>query len=158
MVYTVQPGDTLSEIAHRYGLTLQELVETNKFTEPAYDGNRHEAGHQTQRGGSLGATGGDVEPDCRAVRGQKGTVDRAQSAAATASDNLYVGQVVYVPVPEASPMLAGNVQLRRQMAQAASRKATTRMRAMDWPVKEATITSGFGMRWGQVHKGLDHVE
>lgn len=26
---------------------------------------------------------------------------------------------------------------------------------MDWPVEGATITSGFGTRWGKVHKGVD---
>ncbi|MCK9906107.1 M23 family metallopeptidase, partial [Frankia sp. Cpl3] len=69
-------------------------------------------------------------------------------------DNLYIGQIVYVPVPESRPMMAGNIPLRRQTVQLASRKAT-RSRMLDWPVKEATVTSGFGARWGKVHKGVD---
>ncbi|MFY0546297.1 peptidoglycan DD-metalloendopeptidase family protein [Brevibacillus sp. H7] len=154
MVYTVQPGDTLSEIAHRYGLTLQELVETNKLQNPHKMGigmklviRRNEVAHSVQRGETLNQIA-----ERFAVK--KELLIERNPLLQLLPDNLYVGQVVYVPVPEASPMLAGNVQLRRQMAQAASRKAT-RMRAMDWPVKEATITSGFGMRWGRLHKGLD---
>jgi murein DD-endopeptidase MepM/ murein hydrolase activator NlpD len=154
MVYTVQPGDTLSEIAHRYGLTLQELVETNKLQNPHKMGigmklviRRNEVAHSVQRGETLNQIA-----ERFAVK--KELLIERNPLLQLLPDNLYVGQVVYVPVPEAAPMLAGNVQLRRQMAQAASRKAT-RMRAMDWPVKEATITSGFGMRWGRLHKGLD---
>lgn len=32
--YTIQPGDTLSEIASRYGTTVQELVDINHLTNP----------------------------------------------------------------------------------------------------------------------------
>ncbi len=154
MVYSVQQGETLSEIAHRYGLTLQELIETNKIHNPHMVGigmklviRRNEVAHSVNRGETL-----DQIAQRYAVKKEL-LVDR-NPLLKLLPDNLYVGQVVYVPVPEASPMLAGNIQVRRHMAQAASRKAT-RMRAMDWPVKEATITSGFGMRWGRMHKGLD---
>jgi murein DD-endopeptidase MepM/ murein hydrolase activator NlpD len=154
MVYTVQQGDTLSEIAYRYGLTLQELIETNKIHNPHMVGigmklviRRNEVAHSVKQGETL-----DQIAQRYAVKKEL-LVDR-NPLLKLLPDNLYVGQVVYVPVPEASPTLAGNIQVRRHMAQAASRKAT-RMRSLDWPVKEATITSGFGMRWGRMHKGLD---
>ncbi len=36
MAYTVQPGDTLSSIAHKYGTTVQRLVELNNITNSNY--------------------------------------------------------------------------------------------------------------------------
>ncbi len=36
MTYTVQPGDTLSSIAYRYGTTVQQLVELNNIANPNY--------------------------------------------------------------------------------------------------------------------------
>lgn len=34
IIYTVQPGDTLYDIAHRYNVSLQELAATNHITDP----------------------------------------------------------------------------------------------------------------------------
>jgi len=154
MVYTVQQGDTLSEIAHRYGLTLRELIETNRLHNPHMVGigmklviRRDEVAHTVKQGETL-------EQIAQRYAVKKELLVDRNPLLKILPDNLYVGQVVYVPVPQASTMMAGDVQVRRHMAQAASRKAT-RMRSMDWPVKEATITSGFGMRWGRMHKGLD---
>jgi murein DD-endopeptidase MepM/ murein hydrolase activator NlpD len=154
MIYTVREGDTLSEIAYRYGLSLRELVETNKITNPHMVGigmkliiRSSDVAHTVKRGETL-------EQIAQRYAVKKELLIDRNPLLKLLPDNLYVGQVVYVPVPTPSPMLAGNIQVRRQMAEAASRKAV-RTRMMDWPVKGATITSGFGMRWGRMHKGLD---
>jgi murein DD-endopeptidase MepM/ murein hydrolase activator NlpD len=152
--YTVKPGDTLSEIAYKYGINLRDLIEENKIDNPNLVGigmkliiRRNEIPHSVSRGETL-----DVIAKRYNVR-KEVLIDR-NPLLRIMPDNLYVGQVVYVPTPATNPMLAGNIQMRRQMAQAASRNAS-RSRAMDWPVKGATITSGFGMRWGKMHKGVD---
>ncbi|WP_407921117.1 peptidoglycan DD-metalloendopeptidase family protein [Brevibacillus migulae] len=154
VTYAVQEGDTLSDIAYKYGITLQDLIEENKITNPNMVGigmklniRRDEVAHVVTRGETLDqiASRYDVK---------KEVLIRRNPLLAYLQNQLYVGQTVVVPMPAAKPALAGNIQLRRQMAQAASRKAS-RSRAMSWPIKEPTITSGFGSRWGKMHKGLD---
>jgi len=154
VTYAVQEGDTLSGIAYKYGITLQDLIEENKITNPNMVGigmklniRRDELTHVVTSGETLDqiASRYDVK---------KEVLIRRNPLLAYLENQLYVGQTVVVPIPAAKPALAGNIQLRRQMAQAASRK-NSRSRSMSWPVKEATITSGFGSRWGKMHKGLD---
>lgn len=154
VTYTVQQGDTLSEIAYKYGITLQDLLEENKISNPHMVGigmklviKRDEITHVVARGETL-------EQIAKRYDVKKDVIIQRNPLLTYLSNQLYVGQSVVVPIPAAKLALAGNIQLRRQMAQAASRKAT-RSRTMDWPVKGATITSGFGVRWGKLHKGID---
>jgi len=152
--YTVQHGDTLSEIAYRYGISLQDLIAENKIHNPHMVGigmklviKRDEITHVVARDETL-------DQIAQRYNVRKEVIVARNRLLQLMPDQLYVGQRLTIPIPAAQPALAGNVQLRRQMAQAASRKAT-RARLMDWPVKNATITSGFGTRWGKLHKGLD---
>ncbi|WP_126428892.1 M23 family metallopeptidase [Brevibacillus marinus] len=154
ITYTVQAGDTLSEIAYQYGVDLRQLVEENKITNPHFLSigmkiviSRNEVVHTVAQGETLEQIAEHYQVDKKKIIARNPLLR-------ILPDNLYIGQVLYVPVPSSEPMLAGNVQLRRQMAQAASRSAV-RARAMAWPLSEPTITSGFGMRWGQLHKGID---
>lgn len=152
--YSVQRGDTLSEIAYKYGLSLKELIKQNKISNPNMVGigmklviKRNEITHSVHHGETL-------EQIAQRYSIRKEVLLERNPLVKLLPDILYVGQTLRIPVPEAKPALAGNVQVRQQMAQAASRQ-TTRQRAMEWPIKGATVTSGFGMRWGQMHKGLD---
>ncbi|UFJ40198.1 M23 family metallopeptidase [Brevibacillus humidisoli] len=154
ITYSVQKGDTLSEIAYKYGVGLQQLVEENKIRNPNFLSigmkiviRRNEVVHTVARDETLEKIAARYQVD------KKDIISR-NPLLRILPDNLYIGQVVYVPLPRTEPMLAGDVQLRRQIVQAASRSAV-RSRSMDWPVSGATITSGFGMRWGQLHKGVD---
>lgn len=156
MVYTVRQGDTLSGIAHRYGITLNKLVEINKIKNPHLVGigmkliiSQDEVAHVVKRGETLNYI---------AVRygvSRELLLER-NPLLQWLSDNLYVGQVVYVPVSGTKPLQAEELKQMRNTVQAASRQAVARVRGrMEWPVKEATITSGFGVRWGKSHKGVD---
>ncbi|NGQ95535.1 M23 family metallopeptidase [Brevibacillus sp. SYP-B805] len=154
VTYTVQKGDTLSEIAYKYGISLQDLIDENKIHTPDLVGigmklqiKRDEITHVVERGETLDQIAKRYDVRKEVLIGRNPLL-------AYLPDNLYVGQILYVPVPPSKQALAGDTGLRRQLAQAASRKAT-RSRLMDWPVKGATITSGFGVRWGQMHKGVD---
>lgn len=157
MVYNVRQGDTLSDIAHRYGLTLKKLVETNKIDNPHLMGigmkliiSRDEVTHIVKRGETLNYI------SMRYGVSRELLFER-NPLLQWLSDNLYVGQVVYIPVLANKPMQAEELQQRRNTAQAASRQVFGRTRGgvMEWPVKEATVTSGFGVRWGRAHKGVD---
>jgi murein DD-endopeptidase MepM/ murein hydrolase activator NlpD len=110
--------------------------------------SRNEATHTVSSGETLDQIAEHYQVD-------KKEIIRRNPLLKVLPDHMYVGQLLYVPLPEADqPMLAGNHQLRKQMAQAASRGAN-RMLQMNWPVDGATITSTFGMRWGRMHKGVD---
>lgn len=152
--YTVQQGDTLSEIAQKYGITLRDLIEENKILNPHIVGigmklviGQNYVTHTVSRGETIDqiARRYDIPLEKLVARNPLLQV---------LPDNLYVGQVLQIPIAAANPTLSGNLAVRKQMAQAASRSAV-RSRQMDWPVERATITSNFGMRWGRLHKGMD---
>lgn len=154
VTYAVREGDTLSDIAYQYGISLQDLIEENKITRPDMVGigmklniRRDQIIHAVTEGETL-----DQIANRYHVR--KDVLLKNNPLLSFLPDQLYVGQTVIVPVPASQPVLAGDIALRKQMAQAASRKAT-RSRYMDWPIPAPTITSGFGSRWGRVHKGID---
>lgn len=156
MVYAVNQGDTLSGIAHRYGLSLRKLVELNNISNPHFVAvgmklviSRDEVKHIVKRGETLNYI------SKRYGVSRELLIDR-NPLLKWLSDNLYVGQVVYVPIVADRPLQAEDLQQKRSMAQAASRQVIVRVRErMEWPVKGATITSGFGVRWGKAHKGVD---
>ncbi len=152
--YTVQPGDTLSEIAYKYGITLTELIRENKISNPNMVGigmklviGQNHVPHTVSRGETL-------EQIAQRYDIPKQKIIARNPLLQVLPDNLYVGQVLYIPIAAAKPVMAGNFPVRKSMAQAASR-SIFRSRMMDWPVQDATITSGFGMRWGKMHKGVD---
>lgn len=155
MTYSVQPGDTLSEIAHKYGITLQELIAENKIMNPHMVGigmklviGANNVTHTVSRGETL-------DQIAQRYRLPKQKIIARNPLLTVLPDNLYVGQVLYIPITaDKQTTVAADLPLRRQMAQAASR-SSYRSRVMDWPVQHATITSGFGVRWGKLHKGLD---
>lgn len=154
ITYTVRAGDTLSEIAYQYGVDLKQLVEENKIRNPHFLSigmkiviRRDELVHTVRPGETLAQIAEHYQVD-------KAKIIARNPLLRVLPDSLYIGQVLYIPVSPSEPMLAGNVHLRRQMAQAASRSAI-RAREMRWPISEPTITSGFGMRWGRMHNGID---
>lgn len=154
VMYSVKPGDTLSEIANQYGITLRELIEENKITNPnmVAIGMRLVIGQQNV----THTVSRDETLDQIAARYKvsKQKLIARNPLLKVIPDSLYVGQVLNIPIPESNQAVAGSLPLRRQMAQAASR-SSYRSRVMDWPVRQATITSGFGVRWGKMHKGVD---
>ena len=156
MVYEVRHGDTLSEIANRYGVPLHRLVEANKIRNPHMLSiglklilSNEEIKHIVKRGETLNYI------SSRYGVSKKLLVER-NPLLRWLSDNLYVGQVVYVPFMAGSQGQNQELKPRKNVPQVASRQASARVRGnLEWPVAGATITSGFGARWGKTHKGVD---
>ncbi len=153
ITYAVHAGDTLSEIANRYGISLHDLIEENRITNPNVVGvglklliRREEIEHMVQRGETLEQIAGRYAVSQEAIIQSNPLVKML-------ANQLYTGQTLKIPVSQRSTLMA-SAPLRKHMAQAASR-SRTRGRQMSWPVESATITSGFGARWGNVHKGID---
>ncbi|MGG1658677.1 peptidoglycan DD-metalloendopeptidase family protein [Brevibacillus sp. NRS-1366] len=156
MMYAVRQGDTLSGIAQRYGLTLKKLIDTNKISNPHLLAvgmrlviSQDEVTHMVKRGETLNYV------SQRYGVSRELLVER-NPLLKWLSDNLYVGQVLYIPITGGKPMRAEELAQKRNTSQAASRQVIGRLRGgLEWPVREATITSGFGVRWGRSHKGVD---
>ena len=156
MVYEVRQGDTLSEIASRYGIPLHKLIEVNKIKNPNMLGiglklilSNEEIKHIVKRGETLNYISSRYGVSKELLRERNPLLRWL-------ADNLYVGQVVYVPLMTGPQRQYEDGKPRKNMAQVASRQASARIRrALEWPVAKATITSGFGVRWGKVHKGVD---
>lgn len=154
MTYTVKYGDTMSEIAERYGLTLKQLLELNRMVKPNLMGigmklvlNKEEITHSVRRGET-------VDSIARRYSVSKEMLLERNPLLRLMEDNLYIGQTIHIPISDMNSLTAKGWQRKRNAVTTASRQAN-RSRAMDWPVKEATVTSGFGTRWGRMHKGLD---
>ncbi|QQE74245.1 M23 family metallopeptidase [Brevibacillus composti] len=154
LTYTVKQGDTLSEIASRYGLSLKQLVELNKMVNPHLLGigmklvlNSDEVTHTVRRGENM-------DYIAKRYNVSKEMILEKNPLLRLMSDNLYIGQSIQIPVADTGTLTAKEWSQKRNVVTAASRKAN-RSRMMEWPVKDATVTSGFGTRWGRMHKGLD---
>lgn len=156
MVYVVRQGDTLSEIAHRYGVPLRTLVEANKIRNPHMLGiglklilSNREVKHIVKRGETLNYISNRYGVS-------KELLMQRNPLLRWLSDHLYVGQVVHVPIMDSTQRQADELKPRKNAPQVASRQVTARVRGkLEWPVAGATITSGFGVRWGKAHKGVD---
>ncbi|USG65437.1 M23 family metallopeptidase [Brevibacillus ruminantium] len=154
MTYTVKQGDTMSDIAYRYGLSLRQLVELNRMVNPNLLGigmkivlQKDEITHSVRSGENL-------DYIARRYNVSKEMILEKNPLVRLMSDNLYIGQTITIPIADQRSLTAKELQQKRNNVMTASRKAN-RSRMMEWPVKDATITSGFGNRWGRLHKGLD---
>ncbi|AUM67048.1 metalloendopeptidase [Brevibacillus laterosporus] len=152
--YTVQKGDTLSRISEQFGITLQQLIQDNKLRNPNMVGigmklviNTKEMTHTVEAGESL-------ELIARRYQVSKDEIINHNRLLKAIPDCLYQGQRLTIPVEASGSALAGTVDMRRQMAQVASRSVNLN-RVMEWPIPAPTVTSDFGSRWGKMHKGVD---
>nr|WP_026074315.1 M23 family metallopeptidase [Brevibacillus massiliensis] len=153
--YTVQQGDTLSEIAYRNGISLKELVEQNKIKNPNFVGiglkltmKRNEIIHTVGSGETLDQIAARYQVSESAIAARNPLVRLIP-------DNLYIGQVLYVPIPLQRRMPAGHEDIAERSSVQVASRGTLRSRTMEWPIENATITSDFGSRWGRMHKGID---
>lgn len=154
MMYAVQSGDTLSSIAGTYGMTLSELMAQNKIDNPNLVSigmrltiRKDGIVHMVSQGETLERIAQRYGISAEEIIVRNPLVK-------ILDNQLYVGQKIYIPTPEAPSVQAGSFEARREMAEAANRLAMRGLR-MKWPVAEPTITSGFGARWGKMHKGVD---
>ncbi|WP_232697919.1 M23 family metallopeptidase [Brevibacillus daliensis] len=152
--YTVQKGDTLSTISDQYGVSLKEIVQDNQIQNPNMVGiglklviNRKEITHSVEQGET-------IESIAKRYNLTAEEIINKNPLLQVMPDCLYNGQLLVIPVEASPAALPGNVEMRRQMTQLASRNSSARQ-AMSWPVDSATVTSEFGSRWGNLHKGLD---
>ncbi len=138
--YVVQPGDTLSAIAKKFGVKIEFLASANKLSDLNYieaDQKLIIPGtsikHKVLPGETLSA-----------IAGLYGvSIDELIRVNNLSDENLlFAGQALLVPVREGSALPVWNPVLGLPVDE------------LSWPVV-GWISSGFGLRDGRPHEGLD---
>lgn len=140
VLYEVKPGDTLSEIARKNGLSIETLASANNLP----DLDRIRSGqylkvpsecivHRVQPGETLLEIAGMYKSDVNLIGARNGLSNL---------NNIVVGQKIFVPYSsvrgiELIPALGGPA-----------------VWPLSWPLV-GVITSPFGMREGRPHEGID---
>jgi murein DD-endopeptidase MepM/ murein hydrolase activator NlpD len=136
MTYTVQSGDTLPDVADRYGVDTDEIRKAN--------GLQLTAG--LREGETLFLPG--ARPSTRNMLASRGTVNRSETPPAVKSETQATVAVAPKPAPAAAAP--------PNPAPAAKPAAKTGAKWM-WPISGGMISSEFGYREdiGDFHEGLD---
>lgn len=153
--YKVKKGDTLYGIGLRYGVDSKVLAKWNRIKNP----------RQLQKGQQL-----KIPVELERIRVKEGqtltTIAEKNEVTVTAlkeanrdlnlSDALYVGQVLTIPREFTPPKLESSSEPPSKesvtLASASSEAAGGAL--FRWPVT-GQITSGYGMRHGKMHTGID---
>lgn len=139
--YTIQPGDTLSELAACFGVNVATLVAMNNIR----DANRIAVGHvlviPPDDGVYYRVVNGDTLWDISRRYGV--SVDEiARKNSLGDSSLIQTGQVLFIP---AVNTVSGPAQV-----------ASVSTRSFSWPVPTTgRVSSPFGPRWGGFHYGVD---
>lgn len=145
LTHTVQKGETLWDIARRYGIDVDTVVAANDLV----DINRLQVGqelkiltvrgalHTVQRGESLWDIARKYDASMQEIASVNHLADPSR---------LQVGQQLVIPGAQAQA-----VALRREQLVSSSGQL---LRNFDWPV-QGRISSRYGTRWGRMHYGLD---
>ncbi|MBO8172034.1 MAG: M23 family metallopeptidase [Bacillaceae bacterium] len=157
MVYKIQKGDTLSEIASRYNVSLQELIAYNRISNPHLLSIGLELKIPPEEKLYYVKAGDTLEKIAKENEISIEELLEKNPILKEASDALYVGQPL--KIPEIKQTISQNyyaVNPKRQIVTIASRKKEQSfpIPAMSWPVT-GKITSHFGQRWGKLHAGID---
>lgn len=140
--HEVQPGETLSQIAHTYGTSVNALVELNGLSNP----NRIQAGqllliqqplkeHVVQPGETLSKLAAQYGVTVLALAVFNDLDD---------PDRLAVGQVLVIP-PSGGDGALHTIASNRRLNGISLR----------WPLEGGVISSLFGMRGDRMHYGVD---
>ncbi len=153
LTHVIEPGDTLWELARRYGTTVEAIAAANGIrpTQTLRIGQRL----RIPTGRVQASTGASSRPGSRVVPSQVytvrpgdslwliarrfgTTVEALMAANGLRTDRLQVGQRLRIPVPGRP---AGTVAVRRRVG-------------FLWPAR-GVLTSRFGSRWRRHHNGID---
>ncbi|MBO8142132.1 MAG: peptidoglycan DD-metalloendopeptidase family protein [Firmicutes bacterium] len=145
LTHTVARGETLWDIARRYGIDVDTIVAANDLT----DIDRLQVGekltiltmpgalHTVRRGESLWDIARTYQVPMNDIVAANGLADPSR---------LQVNERLFIPGGQAQA-----VALRREALVDSNGRL---LRNFDWPA-QGRISSRYGMRWGRMHHGLD---
>lgn len=155
-IYSVQEGDTLSEIAQQHGVSTQELVQQNNIQ----NRNRLAVGQELEirvAQKKYVIKFGDQAQDIAKEHGiSLEELWASNGIFQYSSGYLYPGLEIQVPTlapPPPEPLPEHNRKLNT-ITVASRSESSIQSGSFIWPVT-GTITSRFGMRWGREHNGID---
>ena len=130
--YEVKPGDTLAAIALRHGISIAEIIQANRLINP--NQLRISQRLDIPEKNNIRAIAQEVVPSPQYQRGTVVSPHLPHLPPLAAP-----GQYLPKPINEntAPPILPGSTNT-----------------AFIWPAK-GVLTSGYGMRWGRMHRGID---
>ncbi|MCF6094063.1 M23 family metallopeptidase [Microaerobacter geothermalis] len=157
LTYKVKPGDNLTFIAKRYRVPVEKIIEMNQLENP----------NLIRVGQSLKIP---VNSEVYTVQREDTLYSIAESRGVEVEEliennpelkivanRLYYGQELVIPRNKPEP-IRQPYSSRKIGVTIASRSregaARNQLPSFSWPIT-GTITSGFGIRWGRLHTGLD---
>ncbi len=155
IVYFIKKGDSLSEVAQKFNVSLSELIEYNRIENPHLISVGLEIKIPPEE--KIHVVKADDTLDKIADKHRISVKELLDNnpLLASAPDSLYIGQELKIPTIRAEkPVYAVNP--KKQLVKIASRSKQQQfpIPAMAWPVT-GKITSYFGPRWGSLHAGID---
>lgn len=148
----IEEGDTLSQLAEHYGTDVDSIMAVNDLAESEL----LTVGQEIRILTGVGLVHEVADGDSLSYLAESYAVEKndiIEANALTNPDALVIGQELVIPGARKS--VRDRVQVASVSRSAPNRSETTRgLSGFIWPVS-GEITSGFGWRWGQAHRGID---
>lgn len=150
--HKIEEGDTLSKLADKYGTNIDSILALNSLSES----DTLAVGNELRILTGVGLIHEISSGDTISYLAEAYSVDEAKIVEANNlanPDSLVIGQEIIVP--GARRQVRDRVQVAAVSRSSPNRSQTTRgLSGFIWPASGG-ITSGFGVRWGQPHRGID---
>lgn len=157
ITYEVQLGDTLSDIAYKFGIPQKEIEQVNHIH------NKHKLSigqklHiRLKEKEYVVKHGESVDEIVNQLGVSKEELITYNQIVKTMNYTVYPGQTLRIPTappePIHQPIMTVSQQEKREV-KIASRSKTDQAGAFQWPLS-GIVTSNFGTRWGRMHNGID---
>lgn len=155
ITYQVERGDTLSGIAAKFDVSLEDLLSYNRIRNPHLLSIGLELKIPPTDNVYVVESGDNPEKIAEKLHISVEELLEENPLLQAAGDAMYVGQRIMIPEKK---NFAGSYALhsKKQVVAIASRKKSQSypVPVMAWPVK-GMVSSHYGTRWGSLHTGID---
>jgi murein DD-endopeptidase MepM/ murein hydrolase activator NlpD len=154
--YTVKTGDTLESIGAEHGISASAIAASNGISQDSIIREGQEIAFPSVKGIVYKVRKGDTLWDI-ATTYDINVDDIASINGMGSGDSVSIGQQIIIPGAEKLKTEKVPVKIvvskTKTAVKVASRGGSVSSKGL-WPVS-GPVTSGFGSRWGRLHKGID---